>query len=87
MERMLTTSDNPYNPYIEWDEWFEFDTVNGYNTCAYLARVSFTSDALSESEEEEAIDKAIDEILELNSTGNYISITKPEITQDEGIDS
>ncbi len=46
-EYMLTTEDNPYNPFTNFDEWYAFDTQKGYNTCGYLARVSFTSSELS----------------------------------------
>ena len=42
-EYMLTTIDNPYSPFTQFDEWLEFDTLKGYNTCGYLARVAKTS--------------------------------------------
>ena len=38
-ELMLSTSDNPYNPFTQFREWYAFDIANGYNTCSYLARV------------------------------------------------
>ena len=47
---MLTTIDNPYDPFDQFDEWYSYDMDAGYNTCAYLARVSFTSDSLSDKE-------------------------------------
>ena len=31
---MLTTSDNPYNPFTQFDEWQMFDSLQGYNTCS-----------------------------------------------------
>lgn len=71
MEVMLTTIDNPFNPFTHFDEWKAFDEEKGYNTCSYLARVVKTSDELSEADEDLAINQAIDEILELNLTGLY----------------
>ena len=71
-EYMLTTSDNPFNPYTQWDEWYAYDTGAGYHTSAYLARVVRSSDELSESDQSLAIKEAIDDILEYNVTGNYI---------------
>ena len=71
-EYMLTTSDNPFDPFTQFDEWYTFDVRHGYNTCAYLARVLVTSDELSEEDQELALDTAINAILELNVTGNYV---------------
>lgn len=75
-ERMLTTEDNPYDPFTQFDEWYAFDIQNGYNTCAYLARIAVTSDELSETDNDQALDAAIDEIMEFNLTGNYKVVTK-----------
>lgn len=71
-EYMLTTSDNPFNPYTHWDEWYAFDVGAGYHTTSYLARVARSSTELSASDQALAIKDAIDEILEYNLTGNYI---------------
>ena len=71
---MLTTLDNPFNPFTDYDKWYEFDTSNGYNTCAYLARITKSSDDISEADEALAIDAAMNEIVSLNLSGNYIKI-------------
>ncbi len=39
---MLTTVDNPYDPFDQFDEWFNYDMDLGYNSSAYLARIAFT---------------------------------------------
>ena len=49
-EFMLTTFDNPYDPFTQFDEWFHFDMEKGYNSCEYLARISRTSEELSEND-------------------------------------
>jgi len=67
----LTTEDNPYDPFDEFDEWFAFDVSQGYHTCAYLARVVATSTELSEADQLEATNEAIQEIMKYNLTGNY----------------
>ena len=36
---MLTTIDNPYNPFTQFSKWFMFDTEKGYNSCGYLDRI------------------------------------------------
>lgn len=75
-EYMLTTIDNPFNPFINYDEWYAFDTSHGYYTCAYLARLVITSDELSEVDQDLAIDKAVNEILLYNIFGKFIKIYK-----------
>ena len=68
---MLTTADNPFNPFTQFDEWQKFDESKGYYTCAYLARIVKTSDELSETDEALAIRQGIDEIVRLNVLGIY----------------
>lgn len=68
---MLTTADNPFNPFTDFDSWLSFDESKGYNTCSYLARIAMTSDELSEADEALAIDEAIDEIVRMNVLGIY----------------
>lgn len=76
---MLTTLDNPFNPFTQFDAWFNYDTTKGYNTCAYLARVAKTSDELSDSDNELAIVQAMDEIVNINLLGNYIKVSESYI--------
>ena len=73
---MLTTSDNPFNPFDDFDSWFAFDSSRNYNSCSYLARIAKTSDELSEVDNELAIEKAINEIIEFNLTGNYVKVVR-----------
>lgn len=70
----VTTLDNPYDYFTQFDEWYAFDTEKGYNTCAYLARIAKTSKEMSEADYEQAVNDAVDEIVRLNITGNYKKI-------------
>lgn len=76
-EFMLTTEDNPYNPFTHWDEWFAFDKRLGYNSCEYLARVLVSSDDLSEADQKLAFNQAVNEIVDLNLLGIYTKVYKP----------
>ena len=67
----LTTKDNPYNPFTQFDEWNAFDVQKGYHTSAYLARIAKTSPEFSPEDYAIAVNKAIDEILRFDLTGNY----------------
>lgn len=73
---MLTTADNPFNPFTQWDEWLRFDEDHKYFSCAYLARIAQTSDDLPEEESEVEIARAIDEIIAFNLTGNYRKVAE-----------
>lgn len=75
-ETWITTTDNPFDFFTQFDDWYLFDESNGYHTCSYVARVAKTSKDLSDSDNEDIISRAIDEILSFNLTGNYKKITK-----------
>lgn len=75
-EHMLTTSDNPFDPFTQWYEWFVFDTAHGYHSASYLARVAKTSKELSEADQSLAIEQAIDEIVKEDLYGVFIKVTR-----------
>ena len=60
---MLTTFDNPFDPFTQFDLCFQFDEEKGYHSCSYLGRIAKTSDSLSDSENDKEIERAIDEII------------------------
>lgn len=71
---MLTTIDNPFNPFKNFSEWFLFDVEKGYNSCDYLGRIARTSDALSDQENDEEVERAIDEIIKYDFLNIYKKI-------------
>lgn len=73
---MLTTVDNPYNPFIQFDDWKAFDESKGYYTCEYLARIAKTSDELSDADNTDAVEEAINEIIFFDLLGIYQKVTK-----------
>lgn len=75
VQYMLTTVDNPWNPFTNFDEWRAFDETQGYHTSAFLARVVHSSDALSEEQQQADIETAIDEIVSENLLGLYRKVS------------
>jgi hypothetical protein len=73
---MLTTSDNPYDPFDQYDDWYAYDQRKGYNTPGLLARIAVVSDELSEADQHVAIELAVDEIVRENVTGLYLKVTR-----------
>lgn len=68
---MLTTIDNPYDPFTQWDEWYLWDADAGYHTPGLLARIAKTSHELSDADQHLAIQQAIDEIVSENVYGMH----------------
>ena len=60
----ITTTDNPYDVFDEFEEWFAYDERHGYHTCAYLDRSCYTSESLSDEENLRNIEDGIDSILQ-----------------------
>jgi len=48
-----------------------FDEEKGYHSCAYLGRIARTSDQLSDEENNQEIERAIDEIIKYDFTNTY----------------
>jgi hypothetical protein len=76
---MLSTIDNPYNPHTEWDEWLAYDESSGHNTSQLLARVANVGDNLSALDEVTEIQRAIQEIVDINSSGILIIVYKDSV--------
>lgn len=75
-EYMVTTVDNPWNPFTHFKEWYQFDTTSGYNTAAYLARLVVTSSELSDADQLLAINSACEEIVRENINGMYRLVSR-----------
>ena len=73
---MLTTIDNPFDPFEQFDSWFLFDVEKGYNSCDYLGRIAKTSEQLSDDENNKEIESAIDEIIKYDFTNTFKKVSK-----------
>lgn len=80
VEYMLTTVDNPFNPFHQFKEWLAWDTQAGYHTLGYLARIAVTSEDLSEADYSQAIDNAMDEIVAENVYGMHCKVAADDAT-------
>ena len=84
---MLTTFDNPYDPFEQFSSWFLFDVEKGYNTCSYLARIAKLSDEMSQQEEDEEVERAIDEIIKYDFMNIYKKVRKKDATSENTNDT
>lgn len=71
----LTTPDNPYDPFKDFDKWNEFDTDHGYCTAGLIARLMPDEEIPSDNEflmvQNEVIDRIIDHV---DFEGNYFKV-------------
>lgn len=79
---MLTTVDNPFDPFTQFNAWFAFDTAAGYNTSGLLDRIAKTSDDLSEADQSLSIQLAIDEIVSENVLGLYRKVSRESMQKE-----
>lgn len=85
-EHMLTTVDNPYNPFVDFESWYAYDEGAGYHTTAFLARVVKTSHEISDADQSLALEAAIDEIVRENVLGIYRKVASSTSTDSEFVD-
>lgn len=73
---MLSTHDNPFNPFKDFDSWWSYDTEMGYNSCGRMMRMANLRPDMSPTEEDLEVERAIDEIIKLDFTDTYIKVIK-----------
>jgi hypothetical protein len=75
---MLSTIDNPFNPFTQWDEWKRYDEDKKHFSCSLLDRIATTSYEQTEEDYNKALEDAIDEILKYNVNGLYTKVYENE---------
>lgn len=81
---MLTTVDNPYNPFEDFSTWWEWDTLHGYNSCGKVAAMTKSTAGMSKEDENQCIEDAIDRIVFNDFTSLYVKVneqTAKEVVQ------
>jgi|RhiMetStandDraft_4_1073278.scaffolds.fasta_scaffold417270_2 hypothetical protein len=81
VEYMLTTVDNPFDPFTQFDQWLAEDMALGYDTPGYLARITTSSDDLSDVDQFLAIQEAIDTIVTENIFGVHRKVKRGQLAQ------
>ena len=73
---MLTTHDNPFNPFDDFTSWYLYDMSKGYDCSGRLMRVAQITDDLSSIEIDEELERAIDQIIFNDCLNVYKKIKK-----------
>ena len=62
----ITTKDNPFDYFKQFDQWLNFDRQKGYFTLEYVARLVKLAPDLSEEQERLEMEDAFNRIIEWN---------------------
>ncbi len=62
-DAMLTTFDNPFNPFSDFVRWWKEDLLLGHDCCGLLARESNVSDVSSDEVNDKTIIEAMERIV------------------------
>lgn len=84
---MLTTTDNPFNPHTQFDQWYNYDEQSGYHTTSFIARLLRPAPSLTDGEEELHYDLVIEEIARENVLGIYRLVPEPSDSADELVET
>lgn len=77
--RMLTTFDNPYNPFVDFTSWYKYDCEMMYNTCGRLARLADINSEMTEREIDAEKEEAMNFIVKYDLEGIFFAGTKEQI--------
>lgn len=59
----ITTSDNPFDYFDDFDNWFLYDIEKGYHTLEVMSRLTYTSTELSDRVYEAEVERVVDEMV------------------------
>ena len=76
VQYMLTTTDNPFDPFTQFKEWNTWDQAHHYNTLSLQARVTHMSEDMSDADQDLALVQGIDEVVRENVSGKHIKVKK-----------
>lgn len=78
-KQMLTTFDNPFNPFVDFRSWYMYDCEMQHNTCGRLARLVDVNSEMTEKEIDEAKQEAMNFIIKYDLEGIFFAGTEEQI--------
>lgn len=73
----LTSVDNPFDPFTDFDNWYRFDTEKGYYTAGLVARFTDANpDELSDADYNSEVEQAVDRALETDLEGHLFKVVR-----------
>ena len=78
-KHMLTTFDNPYNPFVDFSSWYMYDCEMQHNTCSRLARIAEINNEMTENEIDAVKEEAMNFIVKYDLEGIFFVGTNEQI--------
>ena len=75
---MLTTLDNPFDPFDDFTSWFMFDCEKGHNTSSRLARIANLNEEMTQKEADDEMERAMDFIVKYDFEDKYIKVQEKQ---------
>lgn len=80
---MLTTMDNKYDPFKDFDQWLVEDQRLGHNCCSIQAEIANTSSNLNDEDNITITNKAIDDFVTIMTLLNTSLLESDENLKEE----
>ena len=75
---MLTTLDNPFDPFNDFTHWHMFDLEKGHNTSSRIARIADLNSEMTQKEVDEEMERAMDLIVKYDFEDKYIKVQEKQ---------
>ena len=75
-EVAISTFDNPYDPFENFDEWYRYDCDKGYGSCQILANLTEVFEGMTPKEFNEEMERGIDQLLIADPVNLYTKVVR-----------
>ncbi len=83
LDMMLTTIDNPFDPFTQFQDWYTFDCGKRYGTYNYLDRIVTITKDMNQEQIDQAYNEAMKEIVAFNPELYKLVTKEVEYEKDE----
>lgn len=77
---MISTKDNPFDPFDDFEAWLMFDKEKGYNSSERVARLAHFTEDMTEEESDKEFERAMDRLIEIDPFDIFIKIRRKSET-------
>lgn len=77
-KHMLTTLDNPFDPFDDFVHWHMFDCEKHHFTSSRIARIANIDSEMTEKEVDDEMERAMDLIVKYDFEDKYIKVQEKQ---------